>query len=383
MFLAFLTLTLLAILVGAVACFVCLPLLAAIGATVIGVPLLVWLTLLLFGLWKKAQPPRPFDAAEQERDASSLGGEGRHVRLPDGRTLEYLVYGSKRPDAKVIVQMHGQGASAGMMCKFNASLCEELNLKGIAPSLPGHAFSDIHVDHTIVGFPKDLEMVLEAEGVGEFMVEGMSLGTAHAMAIARHFGPDRCVALGLNVRYLPEQVCREFGFQHDADHLPRPDARTWYQAWNFVVAEIAFRAPLLSPMARHMHHLSDGRRTQRKRPWVFEALGRDNDRTVVRGSQGQGYEFLSYEKLALWGFDPREIETKNVAVWYAMDDSQSPPSHGEWLAELFRSTEGVKTNIRCETAGFGHFTYTPSLGPEFKAEEETMPKALLRLCERR
>ncbi|NCF64985.1 MAG: hypothetical protein GWP61_03365 [Chloroflexi bacterium] len=350
-------------------------------AVVIGIPLLTWLAVLVYGLRKRAQPLRPFDAAKQERDAERLGGEGRHIRTADGRIVEYLVYGSKRPDAKVIVQMHGSSTTAGWPCKLNASLCKDLNLKGIAPSVPCHGYSDLHIGRRIVDFPLDLEVILEEEGVGEFMVEGTSFGTAHAMAIAWYFGPDRCVAMGLNVPYLSDQICKEYDLESKADSLPKPDARTWYQAWNFFVADLMYVAPLLSPPARFLQYLPEGKKTKSERPWIFEAIGEDQkERLVVRGSQGQGWEQFSFDVTVLWGFDLREIQTKNVAVWYARDDTAVPPSHGEWLADYFGSKEGVKTSVRSEDAGFGHFTYMPSLGPLYQTSEKTMPRALIDLC---
>lgn len=350
-------------------------------AVVIGIPLLTWLAVLVYGLRKRAQGLRPFDAAKQERDAERMGAEGRHIRTADGRIVEYLVYGSKRPDAKVIVQMHGNSTTAGWPCKLNASLCKDLNLKGIAPSVPCHGYSDLHIGRRIVDFPLDLEVILEEEGVGEFMVEGTSFGTAHAMAIAWYFGPDRCVAMGLNVPYLSDQICKEYNLESKADSLPKPDARAWYQAWNFFVADLMYVAPLISPPARFLQYLSEGKKTKSERPWIFEAIGEDQmERLVVRGSQGQGWEQFSFDVTVLWGFDPREIQTKNVAVWYARDDTAVPPSHGEWLADYFGSKEGVKTSVRSEDAGFGHFTYMPSLGPLYQTSEKTMPRALIDLC---
>lgn len=337
--------------------------------------------MLLYGLRRKAQPLRPFDAAEQERDAARLGGEGRHIKTANGRIVEYLLYGSKRPDAKVIVQMHGSSTTGGWQCKLNASLCEELNLKGIAPSVPCHGYSDLHPGRRISDFPLDLKAILEAEGIGEFMVEGTSFGTAHAMAIAWYFGPERCVAMGLNVPYLSDQICKEFNLESKADSLPKPDARTWYQAWNFFIADLMYVAPLISPPARFMAYFPEGPKTKKERSWILKAIGEDQKkRLVVRGAQGQGWEQFSFDVTVFWGFDPREIQTKNVAVWYAKDDSAVPPSHGQWLASYFSSKEEVKTSIRAEDAGFGHFTYMPSLGPVYQTSEKTMPKTLLDLC---
>ena len=383
MALAYLCLILLALVAAAAACFLYLPLTTAIVGALIGAPLLTWLAVLLYGLQRKAQPLRPFDAAEQERNAARLGGEGRHITTADGRILEYLVYGSKRSDARVIVQMHGSSTTGGSQCAVNAALCEELNLKGIAPSMPCHGYSDLHIGRRIVDFPLDLEVILEAEGVGEFMVEGTSFGTAHAMAIAWHFGPDRCAAMGLNVPYLSDQICKEFNLESKADALPRPDARTWYQAWNFFVADLMYFSPLISPPARFMRYLPEGKKAKKERPWILEAIGDDQkERLVVRGSQGQGWEQFSFDVTVLWGFDPREIQTRNVAVWYAQDDSAVPPSHGEWLADHFSSQEGVETSIRSENVGLGHFTYMPSRGPVFQADEETLPRTLIDLCAR-
>jgi pimeloyl-ACP methyl ester carboxylesterase len=355
--------------------------LQAIIATVIGVPLTLGLGVLFYGLVRRAQPLRPFDAEEQKQSAADIGGEGRYITTSDGRIIEYLVYGSQRDDAKVIVQMHGSTTTGGWPCVMNAPLCEALNLKSIAPSVPCHGYSDLHIGRQISDFPLDLALILEAEGVNEFMVEGASFGTAHAMAIAWHFGPSRCVAMGLMVPYLSDPICKEFKLESKADALPKPDARTWYQAWNFLVADLMYASPF-SPPARYMTQLSEGKKVKQEKPWAIDSIGQDQiTRLVARGSQGQGWEQFSFDVTALWGFDPRDIETKSIAVWYAEDDTAVPPSHGEWLAQFFGSKEGVKIDIRAEDVGYGHFTYFPSLGPVYQTGEKTMPKTLLDLCE--
>jgi pimeloyl-ACP methyl ester carboxylesterase len=379
--LVFLGMLIILVIAGVIACFVFLPILQAILATVIGVPFTLWLGVLFYGLVRRSQPLRPFDAAEQKQSGADFGGEGRYITTSDGRIVEYLVYGSQRDDAKVIVQMHGSTTTGGWQCMMNASLCEALNLKGIAPSVPCHGYSDLHIGRKISDFPLDLAIILEAEGVNEFMVEGASFGTAHAMAIAWHFGPSRCVAMGLMVPYLSDQICKEFKLESKADALPKPDARTWYQAWNFLVADLMFSSPF-SPPARFMTLLSEGKKVKQEKPWAIDSIVQDQKmRLVARGSQGQGWEQFSFDVTVLWGFDPRDINTKNIAVWYAEDDSAVPPSHGEWLAQYFGSKEGVDIDIRAEDVGYGHFTYIPSFGPVYQTDEKTMPKTLLDLCE--
>ena len=73
MVLAFMALVFLAIVAAAAACFLLLPLIPAIVAVVIGVPLLTWLAVLLYGLRRKAQPLRPFDAAARKNGMQPAG----------------------------------------------------------------------------------------------------------------------------------------------------------------------------------------------------------------------------------------------------------------------------------------------------------------------
>jgi len=144
------TVTLFTVLVaGIFACFTFLSLISAIIAVVIGTPALLWSAVTTYGLIRRAQPLRPFDPEEQAASASRVGGKGRYITTADGRIVEYLVYGSEIPDAKVIVQMHGSTTSGGWQCKMNAPLCKELNLKGIAPSVPNLGYSDLYIGRTL------------------------------------------------------------------------------------------------------------------------------------------------------------------------------------------------------------------------------------------
>lgn len=380
--LAYLSIVSVAILAAAIACFQYLNLIPAIFAVIIGAPLALALAITLYGLSSKTRGLDRFDAQAHARAAALIEGEGRHITTADGRIVEYLVYGSNEPTANVIVQMHGSGSSAGIVCRMNALLCEELNLKGIAPSMPNHGYSDVQIARRIVDFPRDVEAILEAEGVEQFMVEGTSFGTAHAMAMAWYFGPDRCVAMGLNVPFVSDPIDKAFDLGSRADAIPRFDPDAWYHAWTFFVADLMYRAAFISPPLRHMARAyPELKKVAQERPWIMDLLLEDQRRLVARGAQGQGWEQFSFEVGALWGFDPREIETRNVAVWYAEDDSLLLPSHGEWLADHFRTRTGVKTSIRVENTGFGHFTYLPSHGPAFQGSERTIPQTLLDLCD--
>ena len=91
MVLLFLLMLVVLVIAGIIACFGFLPVLQAIFATVIGVPLTLWLGVLFYGLVRRAQPLRPFDAAKQKQSGVDIGGEGRYITTSDGRIVEYLV----------------------------------------------------------------------------------------------------------------------------------------------------------------------------------------------------------------------------------------------------------------------------------------------------
>ena len=67
--------------------------------------------------------------------------------------------------------------------------------------------------------------------------------------------------------------------------------------------------------------------------------------------------------LDLPGLDPRNVELSGdrVVVWYAADDEDTPPSHGEWLAKHYKANTRV-------FEGYGHFGGASIDHPQFLAE---------------
>ena len=69
MSLAFLVILRGAVLSEAVACFLFLPFVIAIITVTVGAPFMTWFAVLLYGLQRRAQPLRPFDATKHQLDA--------------------------------------------------------------------------------------------------------------------------------------------------------------------------------------------------------------------------------------------------------------------------------------------------------------------------
>ena len=153
--------------------------------------------------------------------------------------------------------------------------------------------SDPQPFRSIGDWPKDdVEPILQAEDVDQFMVQGISYGTAHAMATGSYFGPEVCVAMGLIVPYLPRDVCREFGFHTDDD---------------IVLNASWLRSPMLSPLysiftltwglltklSRNGSNFTEGPAVKKADPTIMDALAFDVERCAVRGVHGQMFEMLN------------------------------------------------------------------------------------------
>lgn len=75
----------------------------------------------------------------------------------------------------------------------------------------------------------------------------------------------------------------------------------------------------------------------------------------------------------LWGFDPREVKTKNICVWHASDDTACPREIGAWLARYYKE-KGAYVNFKNDNIGHNHMTFCNSY---YRQTENSMAKALL------
>jgi len=213
--------------------------------------------------------------------------------------------------------------------------------------------------------------VLTQEGVDTFMITGHSQGNPHAMAAACHFG-KRCSGLGLYAPLLPNDLTEEIGIVgavgyeklKTTEELKSP-LRGWYFFVMYLSTDLFSPDLPLSMITRITPKIAED-------TLMTDMFGKSFTRAVIRGSAGNTWESardVCYD----WGFDPRLIETKNISVWHAADDTWCPPEIGAWLAEYF-TEKGATVNFKNQDEGFGHFTY--SRGKYTKAEH-SLVKALL------
>jgi pimeloyl-ACP methyl ester carboxylesterase len=309
------------------------------------------------GLYLKKKMQDPFDSDALRNDGGKFVITKGGGASDDGRVIEYFVWGSEQKDAKVVVLCHGSaGTAKTMMWLYKDDLLKELNVKAIGITYPGHGYSDCQIPRQIVNWPNDdVQPILEQEGVTQFTVQGWSYGTAHAMACGVYFPPDVCVAVGLNCPFLSNPVCVEFGLSDNLAALPT--VAQVNQPWNaaiFALLDI-FTKPLIS---QGLKWLPEGKCVSEDHPELLEMMPQDICRGCVRGTSSQAYDEYTVDITGMWGFDPRDIQTKYIAVWYAEDDSAVPPSHGKWLVDTFGAMSHVqKLDVRNPKTGHGHCSH--------------------------
>lgn len=290
-------------------------------------------------------------------EADLIKKGGKYVKSLDGRIIEYFVYGKLSDYESVVVNMHGSGLEAKYESDFYSPVCEGLNIKGISISMPGCGFSDVQPGRVVYDWAKDdLEIVLDAENVNEFMITGYSQGTVHAMAAAKYF-KKRCIGLGLYAPFIPKCELKNTKTKNVIGDGYVPYTKTLnkiYGAFYFAVIHLSLSVFVKQSGKAAIKKIGksiDINSSLAKR--FTDAM----QRSVVRGSIGASYE--STQDVAFeFGFDLLSIKNDNVVIWHAKNDSECPIEHGYLLKEAFEINSKREVIFKSDEEGYGHLTYS-------------------------
>ena len=282
-----------------------------------------------------------------------LDDGGKFVTLPDGRILEYFVYGSDQKDARVIIEFEGTGGTGKIFTQGNIpAKCKELNVKGIGITLPGHAYSTVNVGRRVIDIIADVDEVLKVEEVDKFMVEGSSYGVPHALAVAWHYGKlDRVLAMHLHVPYLDNELAREVTPDSLVQSNPSVGTTATLQTscspFCMTKCICCFCLPVCGPcmMPKDIGGY----------PGAGTVALQDTRRSAVHSIYGIAFNNVDDHCSNNWGFDTREIKLSGpnqVLVSYDEGDVDVPTAHAVWLGEYFKAT--VNKNNTKE----GHMSFT-------------------------
>ena len=310
---------------------------------------------------------------QNDINREALLKEGGKLALDqNGRKIEYFTYGSSDTNAPVIINIHGSGLDGTFEKFVHQKSCEELNVRGISISLPGYGNTDLKIGRKVIDWvSEDLNAVLKQENINQFMITGHSQGNPHAMATAYYF-KDRCTGLGMNAPFLPNDLTKEINLEGALGYeqlKTTKELKNPLNAWWFFT--IYLSTDLFSPSLPLSALIYTGEKIKEDTA-LIRMVSYSIKRSVIRGSVGSSWESakdVCYD----WGFDPREIETKNICVWHASDDDLCPPETGKWLANYFKK-KGANIIFKNENIGYGHMTYCNSY---YQKTENSLVKALL------
>ncbi|GAB2768150.1 alpha/beta hydrolase [Nocardioides salsibiostraticola] len=256
------------------------------------------------------------------------------VAVRDERRLSFAEYGSARGDA--IVWMHGTPGARRQIPLEARVYAQENNLRIIGIDRPGIGSSTAHLYESIVDWTEDLSLLLDALGIDEARIIGLSGGGPYALAagfalpdrirsvgvlggVAPTVGPDATSggAIQLAVRLAP---LLGFGRIPLAFVLNRA---------------IRLAKPVAGPgLDLYAAVQPAGDKNLLSRP-EFKAMFLDD---LLNGSRFQTSAPLSDLVLFTrdWGFSPRDI-TVPVRWWHGDCDHIVPFAHGQHMVDLIPS----------------------------------------------
>jgi pimeloyl-ACP methyl ester carboxylesterase len=247
------------------------------------------------------------------------------LHLQDGRVLGYAEYGD--PGGVPVVSCHG-GLTSRLDIRSCDTLARALGVRVISPDRPGIGCSDRKPDRTLLDWPRDVAMLVDAVGIERFAVLGWSAGGPYAAACAFAL-PERVSACGLIASAIPRDwpgMLREVNLM---DHiLMRLSSVAPRIEW--AVFRAMGAVAKLAPATFRMLSLVTLDRPSRR--IVMGAPASDFSGPLAEGLRNPAGVVDDYRVLdAAWGFDPAKIKPP-VYIWQGDKDSMLPTSWGERLA---------------------------------------------------
>jgi pimeloyl-ACP methyl ester carboxylesterase len=280
---------------------------------------------------------------------------GRWIQKADGRIIEYFVYGSEEPDAKIFLQIGGDMSSAKLFPELPSivKVLKDRNVKAISVNIAGFGFTSANPLRRIGEWAKsDVDPVLEAEGISAdtpLMIEGSSFGSIHCYSLL-HYYQDRVTAAHFHVPPLPRDLAKELNVSASmmgCNCTAKHSTSCFLIPGNCCSPCLHCCCTMCLPMA------ADGMKEVQKLPNYdsikaehgFETWEIVRDHSVkhcfANGFHGQIYSVYLKQMYEQWGFHPfndiklANVQRMKIMISYGEKDPTSPESHGEYMANFY------------------------------------------------
>lgn len=263
-------------------------------------------------------------------DAMSQEYNTRQLRLADGRTLSYCLYG---PEGGAPVVFYYGMPGTMFLAADRLRPLDDLGVRLLVADRPGYGASTRLPGRSVAQVADDTAVLLDRLGWDRFAVWGASGGGPHALACAARIG-DRVTRCASVVSPAPS----------DADGLDWLAGMSPGNVEEFTRArsgEAAYR-PLVEQLARDAvaaaesgglavadeYELAESDRA------ILAAQARSPDHLFrTKAAYTGGIDGCIDDGIAFtrpWGFDVTTISVP-VSVWYGPDDALCPRAHTDWL----------------------------------------------------
>jgi pimeloyl-ACP methyl ester carboxylesterase len=261
-----------------------------------------------------------------------MGSERRIVTTADGRELEVLAAGN--PDGYPWLWIPGSPSATADYPRLD-DLAVKLDLRMVTWSRPGYGGSSPRPTADgprIVDDIPDIETILDALRVDEFVVVGWSGGGPRAIACAAML-PDRCRAAATLAGLAPFNAegldwMAGMGPGNVADFsaaLAGPEVYGAFKEMTFLPMSAAGVDDVEAGLVALLTPSDDVALTRGLARWLTEMMHRAAAQGVI-GVRDDGLALV-----APWGFDVRGVRVP-VAIWAGGQDATVPFAHGRWLA---------------------------------------------------
>ena len=257
------------------------------------------------------------------------------VTLRDGRTLH--VYDGGDPDGKVVVDHHGTPGS-GLSYPPDLETARERNLRIIRYDRAGYGGSTPNPGRSVVDVVADIEDVLDALEIEQYVALGGSGGCPHSFACGAR--SERCraaAAIASPTPYPAEGLDWMAGMGQDnidefGAALEGPEKLDPYLEEQSAQTKAASPEQMKDVMASVLPPVDAAVLTgDRAQHWK-----RSSNRALAQGIAGWRDDDIAFTRP--WDFELSEIHVPTL-LWQGVQDLMVPVAHARWLAERIPGVE--------------------------------------------
>ncbi|KAH7077821.1 Alpha/Beta hydrolase protein [Paraphoma chrysanthemicola] len=282
--------------------------------------------------------------------------ESESVRLGDGRTLSYAIYGSPVPRTTVFY-FHGFPSSR-YEGKLLHSAAAKHSIRLVSPDRPGAGLSSFQPNRRLLDWPTDVVALADHLKVNEFYVLGVSGGGPYALACVKSIPKERLLGVTIVSGLYPAK----YG---TAGMMTMSRVLFWIAPWMTGLTSFLFDnaigkaarnedpTVLEELMSKDIdtRHPKDVQVIKDPLVWpVFVAMTRES---FAKGSQGAAWEANLFG--SPWGFELSELSVGEaditLSLWHGTDDINCPVSMPT------KAIEEMPDSVLHLREGEGHTSY--------------------------